>query len=385
MAEASWPKLVAQEVAASKTLATELWPVLYQGFRSKRVASDVLGFLVSAYAQRCLGKSDDGSEVTNVFEEFSVIVNIQRVNPWFVEWRLRWPAAAEPPPNDDIFISCPALKRSMRDSTELSAVVCDRGDFVPQLLNLLRASCEEDAALSKVDLGEARETQTNFRSAPTYLYKHVVRLLFTISEPLQHHPDPRFSPHESFNAHLGASPSGAVDRRAMPEELTEERLRELAHPWLKEEAVVVQPTPLADLSEDMECLRLIDGELKSQSVAVRFVAWDYVKSECSKLCYLFVCPEETTLKKVGWQKSDLVDAEGWVTHPLRQCQWSWPEEMEGIGPVDVRSMCCGDVSIYRRMIKEFAKPVKQLRGELGAMNATDYRSFVLKALDYFAD
>ena len=48
-------------------------------------------------------------------------------------------------------------------------------------------------------------------------------------------------------------------------------------------------------------------------------------------------------------------------------------------------MCCGDVSIYRRMIKEFAKPVKQLRGELGAMNATDYRSFVLKALDYFAD
>ena len=56
-----------------------------------------------------------------------------------------------------------------------------------------------------------------------------------------------------------------------------------------------------------------------------------------------------------------------------------------IGPVDVRSMCCGDVSIYRRMIKEFAKPVKQLRGELGAMNATDYRSFVLKALDYFAD
>jgi len=273
----------------------------------------------------------------------------------------------------------------MRDSTELSAVVCDRGDFVPQLLNLLRASCEEDAALSKVDLEEARETQTNFRSAPTYLYKHVVRLLFTISEPLQHHPDPRFSPHESFNAHLGASPSGAVDRRAMPEELTEERLRELAHPWLKEEAVVVQPTPLADLSEDMECLRLIDGELKSQSVAVRFVAWDYVKSECSKLCYLFVCPEETTLKKVGWQKSDLVDAEGWVTHPLRQCQWSWPEEMEGIGPVDVRSMCCGDVSIYRRMIKEFAKPVKQLRGELGAMNATDYRSFVLKALDYFAD
>ena len=40
---------------------------------------------------------------------------------------------------------------------------------------------------------EARETQTNFRSHPTYLYKHVVRLLFTISEPLQHHPDPRFS------------------------------------------------------------------------------------------------------------------------------------------------------------------------------------------------
>lgn len=378
MAEESWASLVAQEVASSKTLATELWPVLCQSFRSKKVASDVLGFLVSPYAQRFLCKPDDGSEVVNVFEEFSVIVNVRRVNPWFVEWRLNWPAAAEPPPNEDIFRSCPALKQSMRDCTELGAVVCDRGDFVPQLLNLLRASCEDDGALSKEGLEEARETQTNFRSHPTYLYKHVVRLLFTISEPLQHHPDPRFSPY------LG-SPSGALDRRSISEELTEERLKELAHPWLKEEAVVVQPTPLADLSEDVECLRLIDGELKSQPVAVRFVAWDYVKSESSKLCYLFVCPEEPALKKVGWQKPALVEAEGWVTHPLKQCQWSWPEEMEGIGPVDVRSMCCGNVPIYRRMIKEFAKPVKQLRDELGAMNTTDYRSFVLKALDYFAD
>ena len=50
--------------------------------------------------------------------------------------------------------------RCLRDKigrgTELSAVVCDRGDFVPQLLNLLRASCEEDAALSKVDLEDPR-------------------------------------------------------------------------------------------------------------------------------------------------------------------------------------------------------------------------------------
>ena len=40
--------------------------------------------------------------------------------------------------------------------TELGAVVCDRGDFVPQLLNLLRASCEDDGALSKEGLEDPR-------------------------------------------------------------------------------------------------------------------------------------------------------------------------------------------------------------------------------------
>ena len=35
-----------------------------------------------------MNEKNQHQQPRNVFEEFSVIVNIQRVNPWFVEWRL---------------------------------------------------------------------------------------------------------------------------------------------------------------------------------------------------------------------------------------------------------------------------------------------------------
>ncbi|CAE6972909.1 unnamed protein product [Symbiodinium natans] len=337
-------------------------------FNSARQRSwEKTGFLLARAAVQL------SSHQRKTFEDFSVVVRLRRVNPWFVEWWLQWPEGAEPPPSEDICQNCPALRPTCR-STELSAIVCDRGDFVPQLLNLLRG-----------DGQEAQETEENHRCAPAYLYKYVVRLLFMISEPLQHLPDPRFSTHPASNPHLLPRATAAADRIAFAEALTEDRLKELRHPWLKEEGVVVEPGLVADVSEDMDCLRMVGGEVQKQPVAVRFVAWEYTKNDQRKLCYLFVCPEEPALKKDGWRKPDLVDAAGWITHPLRRCCWPWPEEMEGIGPVDVRSMCCGDVPIYRRMIQEVAKPAGQLRDELGAMNVTDYRSFVLKALDYFAD
>ena len=165
----------------------------------------------------------------------------------------------------------------------------------------------------------------------------------------------------------------------------------LAHPWLREAAGAARPPPLVDAAVDVECVRVDPATAgpRRALLATRFVVWPYAPGGAAPgLCYVFVCPEDAgagaALKADGWRSPGAVRAAGWLVHPLRWCEWAWPEEDAAPAGLECRSMCCRDTPLVRRVITDVAAPEAELRARLGAMHPTDYRSFLLKALDYLA-
>lgn len=399
-----WHELVSQELASERARADDLWPVFCQLFGRKReIAWRITRCLVSPYAQGRLPMSASvtAEYLQDLESEVRAEVRFSRVNDRFTTWRLRWPAHAEPSPSEDLYRipgfknrkSRPGLLETCKQ-TELTGLVCHQGNpLVQHLLEMLVAfsrsqdhSTSELGEAEKLDLDAAKVSFHGSRTCAKHTYKYVVRLLFSIGEPLFHVPDPRFSlgvPSHGLGVDIipGSEPvrlplPGCGDTKPWAQ----------AHPWLREDGNVVEQPPWVHVCQELDCLRAINGTLESCTVETTFTVWRYRSSNGNAmLCYLFICPQEPSLKKDGWRSEPAIDAASWVVHPLRHCEWAWPEDSSDLEGFETRSMCCPDIPLVLKIVEELAKTNSELRRQLGGMHVTDYRSFLLKALDYLAD